>query len=72
MIVKGTVLYVELSGGFWGVEDSNGQQWRPEKMPKALQKKGMFVELDCLVSKKTMSIFMWGTTIQITDYKIIA
>lgn len=71
MIVKGTVLYIDLSGGFWGVEDSNGQQWRPEKMPKALQKKGLKVELNCLVSKKTMSIFMWGTAIQIINHKIL-
>ena len=61
MIVKGKVEYVDLSGGFWGLIDQNGQQWRPVHMPAALQHQGLEVQLSCKQSKETISIFMWGT-----------
>ena len=71
MIVKGKVEYVDLSGGFWGLIDQNGQQWRPVHMPAALQHQGLEVQLSCKQSKETISIFMWGTTIEIKEYKIL-
>lgn len=69
--IKGTVVYQSLSGGFWGIVDQAGNQWRPVKCPKALQKEGLKVSLEAQKDNDAISIFMWGTSIQILKFKIL-
>jgi hypothetical protein len=71
MIIKGTVKYQDLSGGFWGIIGQQGEHWKPVKMPKKLQKEGLKVEIEAQKATNVFSVFMWGTAIQISDYKIL-
>jgi len=71
MTIRGTVIYQDLSGGFWGIMGDDGQAWRPTKMPKELQNRDLKVEIKATKAKASFSIFMWGTAIDITDYKIL-
>jgi hypothetical protein len=71
MEIIGTVKYQNLSGGFWGIVDDAGNCWKPVKMPKALQKEGLAVELNAKKSDGIISIFMWGTTIDILEFNIL-
>ena len=65
MKVTGTVTYVDLSGGFWGIVSDDGQQLNPlGGIPASLQKEGLRVQADCSPSSD-FSIFMWGTNINI-------
>lgn len=68
MKIKGKVVYQNIEGGFWGIEDAKGNQYRPVKMPAALQEKGKNVEI---VAKEVdeMSVFMWGVPIQIVSFE---
>ena len=70
MKIKGTVKYQKLSGGFWGLVDEEGNDWKPLEMPKELQKEGLKVELKAKKTEAMMSIFMWGTSIEILEFKI--
>lgn len=71
MKIKGTVTYQNLSGGFWGIIDAEGNKWKPQEMPKALQKEGLSVEIDAEKVAGGISIFMWGTTIKVSGFNII-
>lgn len=71
MIIKGTVKYQDLSGGFWGIIDQQGEHWKPVKMPKKLQKEGLKVEIEATKATNVFSVFMWGSNIHINDYKIL-
>jgi hypothetical protein len=71
MIIKGTVQHQALSGGFWGIIGDDGQKWKPVNMPKALQKEGLKVEVEAEKSANVMSIFMWGTNIDIKEHKVL-
>lgn len=71
MTIKGTVKYQDLSGGFWGIIGDQGKQWKPIKMPKALQKEGLKVQVEAEEANSMISIFMWGTNISISEYKIL-
>lgn len=66
--ISGTVVYQNLSGGFWGIEDSKGKQWRPIKMPKALQKEGQSITAEVEEVEEEMSIFMWGTPVKVVSF----
>ena len=65
MKVTGTITYVDLSGGFWGIVGDDGQQYNPlGGIPTSLQKEGLKVQADCSPSND-FSIFMWGTNVNI-------
>ena len=38
--IKGKVVFQNLSGGFWGVVDQSGNEWRPVNMPEQLKLEG--------------------------------
>ncbi|NND09140.1 MAG: hypothetical protein HKN87_22445 [Saprospiraceae bacterium] len=67
MNIKGTVVKVNLEGGFWGIEDESGTQWLPVNMPDQLKVEGASVEI---AAKRVdvMSIYNWGTTIEIISF----
>lgn len=69
--ITGTVVYQQIGMGFWGIEDTRGNQYRPVQMPKALQKKGAKVRISFSEADNQMSIFMWGTAIVIHDYELL-
>ncbi|WMX13506.1 MULTISPECIES: hypothetical protein [unclassified Aureispira] len=71
MKIKGTVTHQNLSGGFWGIIDENGNKWKPQEMPKALQKDGLKVVVEAKKVAGGISIFMWGTTIKILEFNIM-
>jgi hypothetical protein len=72
MNISGTVVFVELSGGFWGIESDDARQWLPTDMPKALKKKGLKVKIKAKEAEDYMSIYMWGTPIDIESYQVVA
>lgn len=71
MKIKGTVVYQDLELGFWGIEDDKGNQWRPVKMPEQLKHKGKKVEVTARKVEEEMSMFMWGTAIEITSFETL-
>ncbi len=71
MKIKGTVKHHKISGGFWGISDEKGKNWRPLVMPEKLQKDGLLVEIEAEKAPETISIFMWGTSIKILQFSII-
>lgn len=70
MTIKGTVHHQDLSGGFWGIIDEQGEKWKPIDLPKALQKEGLKVTIEAEKVAGGFSIFMWGTTIKINQYTV--
>ena len=71
MKIQGTVKYQKLSGGFWGIIDEEGNKWRPVKMPKELEKEGLKVQVEAKKADGGISIFMWGTSIEILEFIIL-
>ena len=71
MTIKGTVQHQPISGGFWGIIGDDGQKWKPVNMPKALQKEGLKVEIEAEKATSVVSIFMWGTHIDVKKHKVL-
>lgn len=71
MTITGKIVYQNLSGGFWGIEGDDGEQYRPDDMPSALQKEGLRVRVSLKESGGGMSVFMWGKSVRIQSYEKI-
>lgn len=65
MTIEGKIERKNLAGGFWAIIGKDGQQWRPLNLPKSLQEDGKEVKLNARLAEEEMSIFMWGTAIEI-------
>jgi hypothetical protein len=71
MTIQGKVVFQKLGAGFWGIAGNDGQNYRPIKMPKKLQKEGLSVEVEAEESANQMSVFMWGKAIEIKSHKVL-
>ena len=60
--------YQNLSGGFWGIIDEKGNEWRPVNMPEQLKVEGKQVEVTATETEEEVSIFMWGTPVRIISF----
>lgn len=67
MTVTGIVAKKNIAGGFWAIIGEDGEQWRPINLPKSLQKEGKAVSVKARLAEEDMSIFMWGTAIEVVE-----
>ncbi|MEM6263851.1 MAG: hypothetical protein AAGI38_15160 [Bacteroidota bacterium] len=69
MHITGKVVFVNLSGGFWGIESDDGTQYKPvEGLPSDYQQEGLRVTATAK-PVEGMSIFMWGESVQLRNIK---
>jgi hypothetical protein len=63
--ITGKVVYVDLTGGFWGIISKDGKNYRPTNLPHHLKENGKNVSLKIKEVEEDFSIYMWGTPIEI-------
>ena len=63
--VVGTVTYVDLEGGFFGILSETGEHFDPINLPEAFQKDGLKVRFWYEEQKSAVGIHMWGRIIKI-------
>ena len=63
--ISGKVVYQELGMGFWGIIDDSGKEWLPINLPKRYEVKDKRVHLKAKLVEGGMSVFMWGTMIEL-------
>lgn len=65
MKIEGTIVYVSLGTGFWGITTDGGKKFIPTNLPEGMKKDG----LDVLVKARSVSgqtgMHMWGDYIRI-------
>jgi len=70
--ITGKVVFEPLEGGFWGIVDDQGGQWLPVDFPEGLKKQGIRVHVIARESEDIVSIFLWGTPVQLFSYRILS
>jgi len=63
--ISGKVIYQELGMGFWGIIGDDGKEWLPINLPKRYEVKDKRVRVKAKLVEDGVSIFMWGTMIEI-------
>ena len=69
MEIKGTVKYIDLEIGFWGIEATNGEKYIPVNMPEQLKNQGREVEITAELTPDIAGVHMWGTYIKILSFE---
>ena len=68
VLTRGTVAYVDLRGGFYGIVTDSGEKLLPINLPLEFQHDQLSVVFRCHVDNKP-TYQEWGTPIEIIDIK---
>ncbi len=69
MKITGTVKYIDIGTGCWGIVDDRGRQYRPINFPKNLEKEGLKARVTAKKVEEEFSVFMWGEAVEIVSYE---
>jgi len=61
----GTVVFVSIEGGFYGIKGDDGRNYDPVNLPEEFRKDGLRVRYDVRELKDRASFHMWGTMVEI-------
>ena len=67
---NGTVRYIPLEGGFYGIETDKGEKYLPFNLPEEFEKDGLRVWFKA-EPKRATTIHMWGKPVEILEIKLI-
>ena len=63
--VQGTVEFVGVEGGFWGVIGADGKRYDLVNLPKEFQQQGLGVKFTGRLRPDQISFHMWGVVVEI-------
>lgn len=66
-VTLGTVLYLDLEGGFYGIIDENNVQLDPVNLPDTFKVDGLSIRLEFVILDDQTSFHQWGTMIEIVS-----
>lgn len=61
----GTVTYIELEGGFFGIITESGERYLPLNLPDEYALEGLFVDFTARIAEESATIAMWGTPVHL-------
>lgn len=67
----GTIQYVDLEGGFYGIVDDHENRYGPVNLPEEFKEHGLRVKFSGIILMDTANTHMWGTIIELTDIRLI-
>ncbi|HKI50560.1 MAG TPA: hypothetical protein VJ995_00675 [Geothermobacteraceae bacterium] len=63
--LDGTVVYVQLEGGFYGLLDSQGARYDPDQMPAEFRIDGLAVRTRLAPLPPSVGFHMWGKKVHL-------
>lgn len=63
--ITGTVTYIDLEGGFYGIIADDGARYLPLDLPEEFEEDGLAVSAEVVVNDDVATIQMWGTPVEI-------
>jgi hypothetical protein len=67
--IIGTVIFVPLEGGFFGIRSEDGKPYDPINLPTDFQRDGLQVEAVAIPRLDMVSFHQWGQLIEIEEIK---
>jgi inhibitor of cysteine peptidase len=69
MTIRGTVVYQDIEGGFWGLTAEDGSRYEPaDPLPAAVQTDGCRVEAD-IEPTGMLSFKQWGRPVRVRNVR---
>ena len=67
--ILGTIQYVELEGGFFGIVTEEGAKYFPQYLAPDFKVDGLPVRVDAMLEEQVIGIQMWGVPIRILSIR---
>jgi inhibitor of cysteine peptidase len=64
-VTAGTVIRVDLEGGFYGILGDDGKKYEPLSLDARYQKDGLRIAFDAAAAKDAVTTRMWGTPVNL-------
>lgn len=71
VMLQGTVRYLHLEGGFWGIVTDNGQHILPKNLPLEYRKDGIRLRFSAQEITGAMTIQQWGKLSHLGEITVI-
>ncbi|MCW8879628.1 MAG: hypothetical protein OQK04_06380 [Kangiellaceae bacterium] len=68
---QGTVTYIGLEGGFYGVVTKSGKKLLPMNLDKKYLQDGAIIQFNGKLAKGMMTIQQWGTPFNFSEVKLV-
>ena len=66
---KGTVVFVKVEGGFYGIVGDDGNYYDPVNLPKEFQQDSLRIYFKANYAKSLVSFHMWGKLVEIKEIR---
>jgi hypothetical protein len=66
----GTVKFIDLEGGFYGISGDDGKNYDPVNMSKEFQEDGLQIQFEAKIRTDVATTRMWGTPVEITKIEL--
>jgi hypothetical protein len=63
---KGTIVFNDFEGGFYGIVADNGERYDPLNLPPDFNEDGLRVKFEGVIQPDVASFHMWGKVIELT------
>ncbi len=67
---EGTVRFIDLDGGFYGIVTTTGEQYRPDNLPAAMKHEGLRIRFEGVVRDSAPDTLTWGRTLSLTGISL--
>ncbi len=61
----GTINYINLEGGFYGLTADDGQRYLPKDLAREFKVDGLRVRFQVKILTGVITIYMWGTPVEV-------
>jgi len=68
---EGTITYVQIEGGFYGITTGKDGHWDPINLPSAFEQDGLKVRFRAKLRNDLVSYHMWGRIIELISIEKI-
>lgn len=65
--ISGTVKFIALEGGFYGIEDDEGMHYDPINLDEQFMQNGLRVRIKGRIEPSIGTVHMWGYSLIIND-----
>jgi inhibitor of cysteine peptidase len=66
---EGTVTYVNLEGGFWGITAGDGRKFDPVNLPDGFKQDNLKVKVTLKPRDDLAGMHMWGQIVEVVEIK---
>ncbi len=70
--VTGTIRFLPMEGGFYGLDGENGKKYMPQGIDKSMLKNGLVVEVTGTVLTDMLTFQQYGEVLKVKSSKIIS